>query len=245
MVYLTPADVPISDDFAGHKRRNSAEPGTDFATPYGTKIRMAENGTVEVVDNNPGGAEGRRLGVILDDGNRIDYIHLSKNYMARRGQRVGKGTYVAESGGSGFGKNRHYGSHVHVTLRDTNATPFNLSMDFMPFTKAPIIVPQLMPVYPGNPFGIAWCAGLQKIANQYGAGTDIDQRWGPKSASGFAKFLRANWGYVGNDVLGPQMWAAIARWLRARWGYVGNDVPGPQMRLALQRAETANYQQLR
>jgi len=95
-----------------------------------------------------------------------------------------------------------------------------------------------------NPFGIAFCAGLQKIANLYGAGTDIDQNMGPKSMAGFAQFLRANWGYVGNDVLGPDMWAAIARWLRARWGYEGNDVPGPVMRAALQRAETANFNEL-
>ena len=109
--------------------------------------------------------------------------------------------------------------------------------------------PHQPPVQSGNPasnpFGIGSCAGLQKIANLYGAGTAIDQIWGQKSAAGFAKFLRQNWGYKGNDVLGPVMWAAIARWLRARWGYVGNDVPGPVMRAALQRAETANYQQLR
>lgn len=95
-----------------------------------------------------------------------------------------------------------------------------------------------------NPFGIGFCAGLQKIANLYGAGTAVDQIWGAKSARGFAQFLRANWGYRGNDELGPVMWAAIARWLRARWGYVGNDVPGPVMRAALQRAETANYHAL-
>lgn len=97
---------------------------------------------------------------------------------------------------------------------------------------------------PSNPFGIGYCAGLQKIANLYGGGTNIDQIWGAKSAKGFAQFLRANWGYKGNDTLGPVMWAAIARWLRARWGYVGNDVPGPVMRAALQKAETANYREL-
>lgn len=95
-----------------------------------------------------------------------------------------------------------------------------------------------------NPFGIAFCAGLQKISNLYGGGTAIDQAWGPRSAAGFAEFLRKNWGYVGNDVLGPVMWSAIARWLRERWGYEGNDVPGPVMRAALQRAETANFNEL-
>lgn len=99
-------------------------------------------------------------------------------------------------------------------------------------------------VTPYNPFGIAFCAGLQKIANLYGGGTEIDQSWGPKSAKGFAEFLRQNYGYVGNDELGPVMWAAIARWLRSRWNYVGNDEPGPVMRAALQRAETANFNEL-
>lgn len=97
---------------------------------------------------------------------------------------------------------------------------------------------------PGNPFGIAYCAGLQKIARLYGGDTAPDQIWGTQSAKGFAQFLRANWGYKGNDVLGPVMWASIARWLRSRWGYVGNDTPGPVMRAALQRAETANYNEL-
>jgi len=95
-----------------------------------------------------------------------------------------------------------------------------------------------------NPFGIPWVAGLQKIANLNGGRTAIDQKWGAQSAKGFAQFLRANYGYKGNDVLGPVMWAAIARWLRSRWGYKGNDVPGPVMRAALSRAEAANYKAL-
>lgn len=95
-----------------------------------------------------------------------------------------------------------------------------------------------------NPFGIPTVAGLQKIARLYGYRGGIDNIWGGGSAAGFAGFLRQNWGYVGNDVLGPVMWASIARWLRARWGYVGNDVPGPVMRAALARAEAANAKAL-
>lgn len=91
-----------------------------------------------------------------------------------------------------------------------------------------------------NPFGIPTAIGLQKIARLYGYKGKNDDIWGAGSGAGFAQFLRANWGYVGNDVLGPIMWAAIARWLRKRWGYVGNDVPGPVMRAALRRAESAN-----
>lgn len=100
-----------------------------------------------------------------------------------------------------------------------------------------------------NPFGIAFTGGLQKVANLYlphgGFGkTKLDQNFGPTSMHGFAQFLRSNWGYAGNDVLGPVMWSAIARWLRARYGYEGNDTPGPRMRAALLAADTKNWNEL-
>lgn len=89
--------------------------------------------------------------------------------------------------------------------------------------------------------GIADARGLQEMLKAlYGYTGAIDNAFGSGSWAAFARFLRKNWGYVGNDVAGPAMWAAIARWLRARYGYVGNDVPGPVMRAALQRASTAN-----
>lgn len=97
----------------------------------------------------------------------------------------------------------------------------------------------------GNPFGIPTAVGLQKIARLYGYRGKNDDIWGAGSGEGFAQFLRQNWGYKGNRVLGPVMWRAIARWLRARWGYKGNDVPGPVMRAALKRAEAANNRELR
>lgn len=97
---------------------------------------------------------------------------------------------------------------------------------------------------PSNPFGISDVRGLQKISKKYGGNTSPDNNWGSGSKSGFAQFLRQNWGYSGNDELGPNMWAAIARWLRSKWGYSGNDVPGPNMRAALQRASNENYAQL-
>ena len=99
---------------------------------------------------------------------------------------------------------------------------------------------------PTNPFGISSTLGLQKIARLYGYQGQLDNIWGNGSAAGFAQFLRNNWGYKGNDVLGPVMWQAIQRWLKARWGYSGaiDGIPGPLTKAALQRAETANYLEL-
>lgn len=96
-----------------------------------------------------------------------------------------------------------------------------------------------------NPFGLTSAKGLQKVAKKYGGNTKIDDAWGRESSKGFAAFLRKNYGYVGNDVLGPRMWASIARWLRARYNYVGNDQPGPQMRAALKRANDKNFKELK
>lgn len=95
-----------------------------------------------------------------------------------------------------------------------------------------------------NPFGIKDARGLEKIARTYDSKATVGGDWDKASASGFARFLRNKWGYVGDDTLGPNMWKAIARWLRTRWGYVGDDTPGPEMRKRLQVASTSNYKAL-
>lgn len=74
--------------------------------------------------------------------------------------------------------------------------------------------------------------GLQKIAKLYGYAGRIDNDWGPGSQAGFQKFLNQN--HAGS----------VATWLRARWGYVGNDQLGPVMTEALRRANAANLAQL-
>lgn len=101
-------------------------------------------------------------------------------------------------------------------------------------------------VHGPNPFGIPYTGGLQKVARLYGYSGALDQNFGSGSMAGFAQFLRRNWGYVGNDVLGPQMWRAIQRWLAARWGYhAGVDgIPGAETRKALLRADTGNWAEL-
>ncbi|QIG59054.1 endolysin [Microbacterium phage SadLad] len=131
MGYLAPANVPISDTRAGHIRRGSKEPGTDYATPYGTDLIAPGDGVILSVDPNPGGAEGRRISFLMDDtGEVIDWIHLSE-IMMRAGQRIGRGTKgIAKSGASGFGKDWYYGPHVHVTRRARQGLPYSQTLDF-------------------------------------------------------------------------------------------------------------------
>ena len=73
--------------------------------------------------------------------------------------------------------------------------------------------------------------GLQKIARLYVA-QPVDNIWGTKSRDGLQRFLNQNYG------------GSLPAWLRAKWGYVGNDVWGPNMKAALTRANEANRRAL-
>ena len=73
--------------------------------------------------------------------------------------------------------------------------------------------------------------GLQKIARLY-LPQSIDGIWGANSNKGFQRFLDQNYG------------GSLAAWLRAKWGYVGNDNFGPNMKAALVRANAANLRAL-
>lgn len=134
MGYVTPADVTVSDTRAGHIRRGSKEPGTDYATKYGTDLRAPEDGIIINVDPNNGGAEGRRISFEITSGEHkgevIDWIHLSK-IMMEVGQKIAKGTTgIALSGASGFGNDWHYGPHVHVTRRARRGLAYSDTLDF-------------------------------------------------------------------------------------------------------------------
>lgn len=132
MGYVTPADVPISDNWYDHLARSSAEPGTDYATAYGTDLRAPEAGQVIGVDRDPGGPAGRRLTMLLDDGRMVDWIHLSEIWV-EVGARFERGqTGLALSGASRYGENwpDDMGPHVHVTLRADRWRPFSDTLNF-------------------------------------------------------------------------------------------------------------------
>ncbi|HEY5786982.1 MAG TPA: M23 family metallopeptidase [Microlunatus sp.] len=131
MGYTTPADVGISSSWADHKYRNppSVEPGTDYATAYGTAIRMAGSGVVSDVNYSTGGGTGRYVKINLDDGRAVRYLHLKK-IVCVPGQRLAQGQLFAESGASGFGSEWGYGPHVHTTLLPSPSYALRDSIDF-------------------------------------------------------------------------------------------------------------------
>jgi hypothetical protein len=130
MGYITPADVGVSDNRAAHVARGSAEPGTDYMTAYGTDLRAPGWGRVIGVDRSPDGPEGRRLTFLMDNGEVIDWIHLSQ-IMTNVNEPIAPGLKgLALSGGSGWGRDRYYDPHVHVTRRARIGLPYRQTLDF-------------------------------------------------------------------------------------------------------------------
>lgn len=130
MGYITPADVGVSDNWQAHIDRGSKEPGTDYKTAFGTDLRMPGDGYISKVDNNPNGAEGRRLEMTMYNGQIIDFIHAYWIH-GQVGQAITQGqTGIFMSGASGYGQEYYYGAHVHVTLRDNGSKPYSDTLNF-------------------------------------------------------------------------------------------------------------------
>lgn len=105
----------ITDDFDEHVKRGSANPGTDYGVAYGSDVPAVADGVVELVKRTNSGAAGRVVIIRHGGGWRSEYLHLSA-IRCKPGQKVTQGQIVADSGASGFGKDKHYGAHLHVTL---------------------------------------------------------------------------------------------------------------------------------
>lgn len=143
--YVRPVNAGISSSFAAHGRRTppSVEPGTDYACAYGTTIYAAEDGVVSEVRNTTSGAPGRALGIRLDDGYLVRYLHLS-HIDVTVGQRVKRGQAVARSGASAWGREWGVGAHVHVSLWPSHEMSWpRKTVDFDPLVGADNDVPEL------------------------------------------------------------------------------------------------------
>lgn len=109
----------ITDDFDDHVKRGSANPGTDYAAGAGANVNAVADGVVELVKRTTSGAAGRVVILRHAGGWRTEYLHLS-TIRVKPGQVIKQGQCVGEVGGSGFGKERHYGTHLHLTLSAGN-----------------------------------------------------------------------------------------------------------------------------
>lgn len=90
---------------------------------YGTggKVYAVSDGKVVACSSSASGANGRFI--ILQhtiSGKTVYsfYAHLG-SLKVSKGQTVSKGTQIGVAGGSGYGKNNYYGTHLHFAIVDT------------------------------------------------------------------------------------------------------------------------------
>lgn len=90
---------------------------------YGTggNVYAAADGKVVAYSNSSSGANGRYIIIQHTISGKTVYsfyAHLSYANVYK-GQTVSKGTRIATAGGSGYGKNNAYGTHLHFAIVDT------------------------------------------------------------------------------------------------------------------------------
>lgn len=223
MGYQTPADVGISDNRAAHVRRGSKEPGTDYKTGMNTDLRMPEQGKVILTDHSNQGAEGRRFQMLLVDGNVVDFIH-NQRIIAKVGDTFDRGEKgLVLSGASGFGVDRHYGPHVHVTLRDRLGLPFSQTLDFEKFVGS---------AAPANNHGFSKTAvkGIQKALNTMGYGLYVDGIMGAKTIDAIKAFQKKQ-KLVQDGVWGPKTNGAYNRIVVSRRPLIRQGSRGAYVKL--------------
>ncbi|AYD87370.1 lysin A [Microbacterium phage ValentiniPuff] len=89
--------------------------------------------------------------------------------------------------------------------------------------------------------GWNWSGIQEMLKADFGYTGKIDNDPGKGTWEAMQRFLR-KYGYKGkiDGLPGGGTIAALAAWLRARYGYVGNNVPGAVMKAAFARAAVAN-----
>lgn len=124
-------NLPTNTDYVSANHYNhccernppSSEPGTDYASAYGSPLYAPANGWVVDLKHDNGSATGRFLTIDFDDGRRARSLHLAEIWV-NNGQYVTQGQQVGLTGASGHGSDWGYGAHVHQTLWDYHGYNF-------------------------------------------------------------------------------------------------------------------------
>ena len=105
----------VTDDYAAHVRRKSAEPGTDYGYDYGSPVIAPADATVVDVKHTNSAAMGRYVMLSFGGGYYGRAIHLDSVHVSV-GDKVAQGATIGLSGGSAYGSNTGVGAHVHWTF---------------------------------------------------------------------------------------------------------------------------------
>jgi murein DD-endopeptidase len=106
-------------------RRVAPHNGTDFATPTGTPVLAAADGTVIRVENHP--FAGRYIEIQHHGQYKTRYLHLDRS-LVRNGQRVERGQRIALSGATGRVTGPHLHYELHINNRPVNPMTANIPL---------------------------------------------------------------------------------------------------------------------
>lgn len=214
-----------------HRARGSSG-GVDLAYPEGTKIKSPADG---VFTYKTGGGTGGNIGAIhLDNGDRIELLHLSAP-LIDSGTRVSVGTDIARSGRSGTpAGGGSYAAHLHVHYVTKAGVRLNLWDKFTPPkpTPKPVYgIPRTSTAEDGIP-GTVFYKRLQLWGKMFGKYTGpLDGKPGVETWKAIQRYLSAKFEYDGpiDGKPGNYTYAALQR-LAARYGYRGriDGVPGKE-----------------
>lgn len=109
-----PRNAPTAGASTNHK-------GTDIGVPLGTEIHAINSGTVINAGRGDAGGYGNWVRIRQDDGNIVDYGHVSKSDFFQVGDRVNAGDLIALSGSEGIST----GPHLHLQIQDANGNILN------------------------------------------------------------------------------------------------------------------------
>jgi murein DD-endopeptidase MepM/ murein hydrolase activator NlpD len=205
------AKSTITDDFDKHVARNSANPGTDYAVKFGTPVPVVADGVVTAIKATMSGAAGRF--VIVNHGDvQTEYLHLSA-IRVKPGQKVTQGTIIGASGGSGFGKEKHYGAHLHLTA-SRGGSPLNRKGNF-DFEKVAVAPGTVAPPAPAKP-APAVARREIKIGSKGDAvkmlqkklGLTVDGVFGKATKAAVVKFQKKH-DLLADGIVGAKTWAKL------------------------------------
>lgn len=122
---------PVSGTWTG------PHPAIDYATPVGVEFGAPTGGVYRRLRAETAwtpGAAGVYGDLVLDDGRRIRFCHLSRHIAADRA-RVAEGDILAATGNTGYVLPRptaqapHLGAHMHTTGFHADGTRWNWTLD--------------------------------------------------------------------------------------------------------------------
>jgi murein DD-endopeptidase MepM/ murein hydrolase activator NlpD len=202
----------ITDDFAKHVARNSANPGTDYAVKAGTPLPAVADGVVTAIKTSMSGAAGRFIIVDTGGGVQIEYLHLA-TIKVKAGQKVSQGAIIGATGGSGFGRENHYGAHLHLTATRGGAPLTRKgNFDFETVAGSPEVKPVPAPVKPApvvvrREIKIGSKGEAVKLL-QNKLGLTVDGVFGKGTKAAVVKFQKKH-GLLADGIVGAKTWAKL------------------------------------